>query len=107
MSTISQNTLASFHRSLLQWYGRHAGKKVAVMEANVKRVLSRIFALKNPAPDELWEKAAALLDKRHAFDYNQAMMDLGATLCKKREPGCPLCPAQAICKGRSSPHSYP
>jgi len=80
---------------------------VAVMEANVRRVLSRIFALKRPTEDELWDKAHLLLDKVEPFDYNQAMMDIGAMVCTKRAPHCPECPAQAICKGKISPESYP
>ncbi len=80
---------------------------VAVMEANVKRVLCRIFALKNPSPDVLWEKAAQLLDTKNPFDYNQAMMDIGATVCARRSPACTQCPASTICAGKSSPESYP
>jgi len=83
------------------------GKKTAVMEANVKRVLCRIFALARPSEAELWEKATLLLDKRHSFDYNQAMMDIGATICTKRAPKCSQCPASKICKGKDSPESYP
>ncbi|MDE3016866.1 MAG: A/G-specific adenine glycosylase, partial [Pseudomonadota bacterium] len=80
---------------------------VAVMEANVRRVLSRIFALKQPNEAELWEKAATLLDENNPFDYNQAMMDLGALVCVRRAPLCPQCPASAICKGKASPGTYP
>jgi len=80
---------------------------VAVMEANVRRVLSRIFALQNPSEPELWEKAGQLLDKNHPFDYNQAMMDIGATICKKRAPLCHSCPAETICQGKTAPELYP
>ncbi len=80
---------------------------VAVMEANVKRVLSRIFALENPTADALWEHATALLDTKNPFDYNQAMMDIGAMVCTKRAPRCKECPANAICAGTASPESYP
>jgi A/G-specific adenine glycosylase len=80
---------------------------LAVMEANVKRVLSRIFALSAPREEELWEKAHALLDRRTPFDYNQAMMDIGATICRKRAPLCSECPANGICAGKATPESYP
>jgi A/G-specific adenine glycosylase len=80
---------------------------VAVMEANVRRVLSRIFALPSATEQELWDKATLLLDTHEPFDYNQAMMDIGATVCTKRNPQCALCPAQLMCKGQSSPDSYP
>jgi A/G-specific adenine glycosylase len=80
---------------------------VAVMEANLRRVLSRIFALENPSEAELWEKAQTLLDKRDPFDYNQAMMDIGSDVCTKRAPDCPVCPANSMCLGQASPESYP
>ncbi|MDE3059581.1 MAG: A/G-specific adenine glycosylase [Pseudomonadota bacterium] len=80
---------------------------VAVMEANVKRVLSRIFALEKPDDAGLWEKARLLLDTKEPFDYNQAMMDIGSMLCARRAPRCPECPAQNICEGKASPQSYP
>jgi len=80
---------------------------VAVMEANVRRVLCRIFALARPTEIELWEKAGELLDRESPFDYNQAMMDIGATICTKRAPRCAECPASSICKGQSAPQDYP
>jgi len=86
-------------------FSRH--HPVAVMEANVKRVLCRVFALQNPTTDELWEKAEALLDHANPFDYNQAMMDIGSMVCTRRNPDCPACPLNDICKGKTSPESYP
>ena len=82
-------------------------KPVAVMEANVKRVLSRIFALELPQEKDLWQKAGALLDKNSPFNYNQAMMDIGSLVCTKRSPKCGECPAAVICTGKTSPESYP
>lgn len=80
---------------------------VPVMEANVKRVLCRIFALENPSPDTLWEYAFRLLDTAQPFDYNQAMMDIGATVCTKRAPSCDVCPASDFCAGKAEPYRYP
>ncbi len=80
---------------------------VPVMEANVRRVLCRIFALSEAKEPILWEKAEALLDHAHPFDYNQAMMDIGATICTKSRPACMLCPANAICQGKTAPERYP
>jgi len=80
---------------------------VPVMEANVKRVLSRIYALRSPSEQELWEKAEALLDTKNPFDYNQAMMDVGSLVCTRRNPDCPACPAHIICKGQTAPENYP
>lgn len=82
-------------------------RPVPVMEANVRRVLCRILALKNPSENALWEKAAALLDTQNAFEYNQAMMDLGALVCTARSPNCQACPASGICEGKIAPASYP
>jgi A/G-specific adenine glycosylase len=83
------------------------GLAVPVMEANVRRVLCRVFALKTPDEKTLWEKAHLLLDARNAFDYNQAMMDIGAMVCTKRKPRCSECPLATACKGRASPERYP
>ncbi len=80
---------------------------VPVMEANVKRVLHRIFALEQATDALLWEKAEALLDVENPYDYNQAMMDIGATICTPRAPKCLLCPASVICRGQAAPERYP
>lgn len=80
---------------------------VPVMEANVKRVLCRIFALENPSAETLWHYAAALLDAQQPFDYNQAMMDIGSLLCTKRQPDCAQCPANHLCMGKDAPMNYP
>jgi len=84
------------------------GAAVPVMEANVRRVLCRVFALKKADEKLLWDKAHLLLGgKKNAFDYNQAMMDIGALVCTKRHPRCAECPLAEMCKGRASPESYP
>ncbi len=80
---------------------------VAILEANVKRVMHRIFALEAPTPAMLWARAAELLDTQHPYDYNQAMMDLGAMICTPKQPDCTQCPANSICLGKDAPHSYP
>ncbi len=71
---------------------------LAVMEANVKRVLSRIYAYENASDSVLQEAALSLLDKKNPYDYNQAMMDIGSLLCTPKKPGCSLCPFASICK---------
>lgn len=80
---------------------------VAILEANVKRVVARIFALKTPNDEQLWTGADALLNPAHPFDHNQAMMDLGAMICTPKNPACPQCPANMICEGQSAPELYP
>ncbi len=82
-------------------------QSVPVMEANVKRILCRIFALQNPSPKELWDKAYELLDTAHPFEYNQAMMDIGSGICLPKNPKCLLCPLSTICTGKDAPERYP
>lgn len=78
-----------------------------VLDANVRRVLARFFALKSPSVKEWWQAAWALLDTGHPDDYNQAMMDLGAVVCTPRQPSCGLCPLSSQCKGKEHPGAYP
>lgn len=80
---------------------------VPVMEANVKRILCRIHKLETPTEKELWEYAYAMVDLKNPFDYNQAMMDIGATVCLPKNPLCNTCPLCSVCKGRQTPQSYP
>lgn len=80
---------------------------VAILEANVKRVVARIFALERPRDAQLWMGAEMLLNRAAPFDYNQAMMDLGSMICTPKAPRCQLCPAQRICKGKHAPELYP
>lgn len=80
---------------------------VPIMEANVKRILCRLYKLKTPTDKQLWEHAYALVDKKNPFDYNQAMMDIGATVCLPKNPLCEKCPLESICQGKSDPTRYP
>ena len=80
---------------------------VPVMEANVKRILCRLNRLKTPNDKQLWEIAYKLVDKAKPFDYNQAMMDIGATICLPKNPKCEICPLADICKGKEEPTLYP
>ncbi|HEC45308.1 MAG TPA: A/G-specific adenine glycosylase [Epsilonproteobacteria bacterium] len=80
---------------------------VPIMEANVKRILCRLYKLKTPNDKDLWKIAYAVLDKENSFDYNQAMMDIGATICNPKNPKCELCPLNNICKGKEEPTLYP
>lgn len=80
---------------------------VAVMEANVKRVLCRLFALSSPSDTELWSLAQTMVDAKRPFDFNQAMMDIGATVCTKRSPLCLTCPLSSMCMGKNAPELYP
>jgi A/G-specific adenine glycosylase len=71
-----------------------------ILDGNVKRVLARLIALPlppNKALESLWKLSAQLLDPQQPRDFNQAMMDLGATLCTRHNPTCLLCPWQSHC----------
>jgi len=83
------------------------GQAVPIMEANVKRIFCRLYKLKEPKTKQLWEIAYRLVDKKQPFDYNQAMMDIGATVCKPKNPLCHLCPLNSLCQGKESPTLYP
>ncbi|HEX5710229.1 MAG TPA: A/G-specific adenine glycosylase [Sulfuricurvum sp.] len=78
-----------------------------IMDANVKRILHRYFALKERNDKKLWEYAYILFDAAHPFEYNQAMMDVGATICLPKKPLCERCPFEKSCQGKSSPIAYP
>jgi A/G-specific adenine glycosylase len=82
------------------------GLDVAVLDGNVKRVLARVFNytgdVKSPRSErELWSLARSLVPAGRAGDYNQALMDLGATLCTPRAPLCGLCPVCELCQARA------
>lgn len=72
-----------------------------IMDGNVKRVLARLIGLDVPpakALDRLWEISTNLVPPDHGRDFNQAFMDLGATLCTPHNPACLICPWQADCQ---------
>ena len=75
------------------------GRDVPVVDTNVRRVLGRVMA--GPAPigaSEAWELARALSEDAGAGpDWNQALMDLGASVCTGRRPRCRECPVQGVC----------
>ncbi|QXX73391.1 A/G-specific adenine glycosylase [Methylovirgula sp. HY1] len=75
-------------------------EKVAVVDGNVERVISRLVALEVSLPAAkplIKEKTAALVPAARPGDFAQAMMDLGATICTPRRPACGLCPLQPFC----------
>ena len=69
---------------------------VAVVDGNVERVLHRITG-SNLTARQCWERAEELLSKSRPGDFNQAMMELGATVCLPREPRCLVCPVRQWC----------
>lgn len=83
------------------------GEPVAAVDGNVRRVISRLMAWENPAPAELQARAEELLAVKSPGEWNQAMMELGATLCTPRKPACGSCPLARWCAGRANPERYP
>jgi A/G-specific adenine glycosylase len=80
-------------------------QKLAVLDGNVARVLARLGAVrgdlrKNGTWKKLQRSADQLLDEKSPGDWNQAMMELGATLCTPRSPQCLLCPVGEFCEAR-------
>jgi A/G-specific adenine glycosylase len=74
-----------------------AGEPVAVVDGNVERVLRRL-AGRPIGVRESWRAAEILLDKKRPGDFNQAMMELGATVCLPGEPLCGQCPIRGFCR---------
>jgi A/G-specific adenine glycosylase len=74
----------------------------AILDTNVRRVLQRIFVgygQPKKAPNTaLWGLSEALVPKGRGYDFNQALMDFGATVCTARDPYCLLCPMKDFCK---------
>jgi len=71
----------------------------AILDTNVRRVLRRVFVVGAERPSEraLWDLSAALLPPGRAYDFNQGLMDLGATVCTARRPRCGRCPLARLC----------
>ncbi len=87
-------------------------RKAPILDGNVRRVLARLFALREeprrPAAEkQLWAWAEALTPPERPHDYAQAIMDLGATVCTPRRPACDRCPLAALCRGKGSGWKMP
>ena len=81
------------------------GQDEAALDGNIRRVLARFFNVEIPARSKegekaFWELARQNLPPGRAGDYNQAMMDLGATLCLPKNPLCALCPLAGHCEAK-------
>lgn len=88
------------------------GRRAVVVDANVERVVARLFALAEPLPaarKAIRARTDSITPERRAGDFAQAMMDLGATVCTARDPRCLLCPLAGHCAGRAEgdPARYP
>jgi A/G-specific adenine glycosylase len=78
------------------------GENAAAVDTNVRRVVARLHGLHDPAPSEVEELVLAMTPPGRAGDFTQAMMDLGATICRPRKPLCGDCPLQTQCAGFAS-----
>jgi A/G-specific adenine glycosylase len=76
------------------------GERVPAVDGNVRRVLSRVFDLEDPTPAELVSLAAELVPAERPGDWNEALMEFGATVCSPRAPGCDDCPLGDSCLAR-------
>ena len=90
------------------------GRREAILDGNVKRVLSRALAFdgdlaKASEVQRLWAHAQALLPRTDVSSYTQGLMDLGASVCSLRRPDCAACPLQGLCLAHASgqPEAYP
>ena len=78
-------------------------QRAAILDTNVARVLFRVFVARgNPkshaVKQRLWAISACLVPYKHAFDFNQALMDFGAMVCAARKPSCAACPMKRGCR---------
>ncbi|TMB49841.1 MAG: A/G-specific adenine glycosylase, partial [Deltaproteobacteria bacterium] len=78
------------------------GADVPAVDTNAARVLARVFAVRGRRKSarrerRVWALAAALVPRGRAADWNQALMDLGATYCVARRPRCGVCPVRRHC----------
>jgi A/G-specific adenine glycosylase len=78
------------------------GEPNAVVDGNVERVLQRVTGDAELSQSDTWALAEALLAKERPGDFNQAMMELGATVCLPKEPKCLICPVMKYCTTRGS-----
>ena len=86
----------------------------AILDGNVKRVLSRYFAVngwpgEKKTEDRLWQLTGEVTPNAQVADFNQAMMDLGAMVCTRSKPKCGLCPLQSNCRANAEQNwqAYP
>jgi A/G-specific adenine glycosylase len=77
-------------------------ERAAILDTNVARVLFRMFVRRgdpkaHAMKKHLWAVSEAIVPYKHVFDFNQALMDLGATVCVARKPKCDECPMTSLC----------
>ena len=85
------------------------GEKAPAVDTNVERVIARLFALPTPSRADIEQLVLNLMPTDRPGDFVQAMMDLGATICRPRNPRCAACPLQTDCAAFASgdPEAFP
>jgi A/G-specific adenine glycosylase len=83
------------------------GHAVPAVDGNVRRILCRVFAIQESPADpktqkNLESKAATLVPSKTPGDFNSALMDLGATICRPKNPQCTICPVKTLCLARTT-----
>lgn len=84
------------------------GQRAAILDTNVARVLFRVFVgggdpRAHATRKHLWAVSEALVPRKQVFDFNQALMDLGALVCVARKPKCLVCPMTKMCRSYPPP----
>ncbi len=89
-------------------------KEAPILDGNVRRVLSRLFAIpghsvRGKTEARLWHLSESLIPKGHASSFNQGLMDLGAMTCTPKGPLCSQCPLRNLCQGKAAgePERFP
>ena len=85
------------------------GQRAAILDTNVARVLHRVFVVKGDVKAHamkrhLWTLSETMVPRKHVFDFNQALMDFGATVCVARKPKSEACPMTKLCGSFPSLH---
>lgn len=83
------------------------GQHQPILDGNVKRVLARCYAVdgwpgKKPVLDTLWSYSEQVTPAKRTGPFNQAMMDIGATVCTRTKPQCPICPLTDLCQANAT-----
>ena len=85
-------------------------QRAAAVDGNVERVIARLCAIETPLPaakTDIRAETEALIPTDRPGDFAQAMMDLGATICRPKAPDCLLCPWRELCRGREFAERLP
>jgi len=78
------------------------GEVTPAIDGNARRVLARLYDIADPGPAELRAIVEELIDRERPGDFNQAVMELGATICTPRTPTCGACPLGFVCRARAA-----